>query len=402
MRNRIPLHRNRPLRTTRLMRTVTAAAVVAASAACSAGGGTSPAAPDGPGTLLSHDILRTAAALPSAASTELITYTSQDADGDPIVVSGTVAIPSTPPPEGGYPVLSWAHGTSGYADTCAPSADTVDGPDHDYFAGIVPVLDSWVQRGYAVVQTDYEGLGTPGGHPYMNGASASNTVVDIVKAARGLDDDIGTDWIVMGHSQGGQAALFTAQNGPDRAPGLDLQAAIAIAPGGTALGDTVRYIASAQPGAEAAEAFLPIILLGAQAADPGIDAGALLTDTAQPLLTATRTGCLKQIREAPTVPPQEVFRPDADLTALTDYLEKQQPGRVEPQVPTMIAQGAADRTVQADNTATLAAQLCRNAPVDYREYPGEDHRSTVPAAQDDAAAFAEAAMRGEETPGTCG
>src|SRR5699024_4848106 len=172
----------------------------------------------------------------------------------------------------GYPVLSWAHGTSGYADICAPSGDTADGPDHDYFAGIVPVLDTWVQRGYAVVQTDYESLGTPGGHPYMNGTSAANTVVDIVRAARGLHDDIGTDWVVMGHSQGGQAELFTSQIGAERAPGLDLQAAVASAPSGTALGDTVVYVESALPGAEAGEAFLPIILLGAQAADPGIDA----------------------------------------------------------------------------------------------------------------------------------
>lgn len=401
MLRRNTVHRNRNPRNKVLLRTVAAVTVTAAVAGCS-GGGAEPAPQDDPGTLLTHEALDTAAALPSAASTELITYMSQDADGDPIVVSGTVAIPSTPPPEGGYPVLSWAHGTSGYADICAPSADTADGPDHDYFAGIVPVLDTWVQRGYAVVQTDYEGLGTPGGHPYMNGTSAANTVVDIVRAARGLHDDIGTDWVVMGHSQGGQAALFTSQIGVERAPGLDLQAAVAIAPGGTALGDTVDYVESALPGAEAAEAFLPIILLGAQAADPGIDAEALLTDTAQPMLTATRTGCLKQIRETPTVPPRQVFRPDADLSALSDYLELQQPGRMTPQVPTMIAQGAADRIISADNTETLAAQLCAKAPITYREYPGQDHRSTVPAAQDDAAAFVAAAMDGEAAPGTCG
>ena len=84
---------------------------------------------------------------------------------------------------------------------------TADGPDHDYFAVIDPTLNAWVARGYAVVQTDYEGLGTPGGHPYLNGVSESNTVVDIVRAGRELNGHIGRNWIAMGHSQGAQAAL---------------------------------------------------------------------------------------------------------------------------------------------------------------------------------------------------
>lgn len=399
--------RRKPLPRSRTLMCVVAAATVATTAAgCSSAVGAESSAESsaqpGPGALLTHETIDTAAALPSAASTQLITYASQDAHGDPIVVSGTVSVPSSPAPDGGYPVLSWAHGTSGYADTCAPSEDTADGPDHDYFAGIDPVLDSWVQQGYAVVQTDYEGLGTPGGHPYMNGTSAANTVIDIVRAARALDDDVGSDWFVMGHSQGGQAALFTAQDADERAPGLDLQAAVAIAPGGTALGDTVQYIDAGGPGARKAEAFLPIILLGAQAADPDIDAETLLTDAARPLLTATRTGCLRQIREAPTVPPEQVFRDDADLSTLTGYLEDQQLGRVTPHVPTMIAQGTDDGVVIPERTERLAEQLCEVSPIDFREHPGEDHRGSVPAAQDDARAFVAAAMGGDRTPSTCG
>ncbi len=291
------------------------------------------------GELLTAQPLTGAAALPSAAVTELITYVSQDAHGQPIVVSGTVAVPRTAPPPGGWPVMSWAHGTSGYADTCAPSNDTVDGPDHDYFAVIDPTLDAWVARGYVVAQTDYQGLGTPGGHPYLNGVSAANTVVDIVRAARDLNRRVGRDWVAAGHSQGGQAALFAAQLGNRRAPDLRLRGAVPIAPGGTFVAQTVPYIQSNQPGAAAAEAFLPLMLLGAQAADPSINAESLVSDAFQPALTAARTGCLAQLRAVPPIDPATVFRPGADLGPLTDYLAQQDPMTTLPKVPTFIAQG---------------------------------------------------------------
>lgn len=100
--------------------------------------------------------ITTAAALPSAQRTELITYLSEGADGRPALVSGTVAIPKGEAPESGWPVISWAHGTTGVGDACAPSADTVGGPAHSYVERTTDMLDRWVADGYAVVQTDYE------------------------------------------------------------------------------------------------------------------------------------------------------------------------------------------------------------------------------------------------------
>ena len=355
-----------------------------------------------PGKLLTSRPAMDAAVLPSAASTRLITYMSQDAQGRPIVVSGTVAVPKSPAPEQGWPVLSWAHGTTGYADTCAPSADTADGPDHDYLGPVSRDLDSWVAKGYAVVQTDYEGLGTPGGHPYINGTSEANTVTDIVRAARDLDSSIGNRWVVAGHSQGGQATLFTAQDAGKRAPELELKGAVSIAPGGVGLSGTVDYMRNDKPGAAAAEAFLPVILLGAQAADPAIDPDELLTPEAAPLLTAGRTGCLAQIRAVPPVPPARLFAPNADFAGLTAYLDKQDPARVTPEVPTLVAQGTADTAVAKPGTDSLVEALCdKGVPTDYRVYEGQDHRGTVPASLQDAQDFADRVMAGESAPSTC-
>ncbi|KXX57040.1 alpha/beta hydrolase family protein [Rhodococcus sp. LB1] len=347
-----------------------------------------------PGQLLSSRAVADGPALPSAGRNEVITYASRDGNGDPVVVSGTVSIPRTPAPEGGYPVISWAHGTTGVADACAPSADFAGGPAHGYLSGVDASLDDWVAKGYAVVSTDYQGLGTPGIHPYINGDTETNAVVDIVRAARAMDPAVGSTWFVIGHSQGGQAALFTAAQGGERAPELHLGGAVAIAPG-NGLDQTPQYFRSGVPGIEAAEAFLPLILLGAQAADPAIDPSALLTEQAQPLLTVARTGCIDDIRKVPPVPAGQVFRPDADLGPLTEYLARQEPSRVHVQVPTLVAQSSGDLVVSEPSTDLMVKTLQDNGnELTYRTYEGADHRGTIGASQKDAQDFVAGILAG--------
>ncbi|MFC9838248.1 alpha/beta hydrolase family protein [Rhodococcus sp. NPDC127530] len=373
-----------------------AALVLVSGSACSTA--TSETATDPaalrPGRLLSSRVVADGPALPSAGRNEVITYASQDGNGDPVVVSGTVSIPRTPAPEGGYPVISWAHGTTGVADACAPSADFAGGPAHSYLSGVDASLDDWVAKGYAVVSTDYQGLGTPGVHPYVNGDTEVNAVVDIVRASRAMDPAVGSTWFVIGHSQGGQAALFTAAQGGERAPELHLGGAVAIAPE-NGLDQTPQYFRSGVPGIEAAEAFLPLILLGAQAADPALDLSELLTEQAQPLLTVARTGCIDDIRKMPPVPADQVFRPDADLGPLTEYLARQEPSRVHVQVPTLVAQSSGDLVVSKPSTDLMVKTLQDNGnELTYRTYEGADHRGTIGASQKDAQDFVAGILAG--------
>lgn len=347
------------------------------------------------GQLLTTRPLTTAAAVPGA-ETDLITYVSEDADGQPIVVSGTVAVPTSPPPEGGWPVISWAHGTTGYADTCAPSADTADGLAHDYLGPVTAMLGTWVARGYAVVQTDYQGLGTPGGHPYIDGASEAHTVTDIVRAARELDPSIGTKWVVAGHSQGGQAALFTAQDAPQRAPELDLLGAVAIAPGGVGLSQAVDMVRAGKPEADAAQAFLPLLVLGAAVVDPAVEPDEVFTAQARPLLATARTECIAGIRRVPTVGSAHMFTPGTNLDALRNYLRRQDPTALTPRVPVMIAQGSADTAVTQPGVDALAKALCgKDVGVDYRVYAGQDHRGAINASLPDAQAFVDTVTAGK-------
>lgn len=375
---------------------VTAVASVPASA------GPKDVPPGQRGRVVSDRPLTTSAALPSAASNRLVTYTSQGVGGKKIKVSGTVSTPRGKAPRGGWPVISWAHGTTGTADLCAPSADTPDGPVHDYVSITAAYLDRWVSRGYAVVQTDYEGLGTPGGHPYMNGESAANTVVDIVHAARALDRRIGRDWFAIGHSQGGQAALYAAAAKP-RTGQLKLKGTVAVAPGGYGLSQTVDYIQSQLPGAEYALAFLPTLITGAEAADPAIVPEEMLTDAASDtLLKAGRTECTAKHRElALTFPLDQVFRPGADLTPLTAYLRSQDPVDLDLRVPTQVVQGTADVLVGKPTTDALVGELCERGDIAYDVYAGADHRGVLSTSFEDSFAFVEDLRHGRTPRDTC-
>ncbi|MBF6349071.1 MULTISPECIES: lipase family protein [Nocardia] len=384
-----------------------AAIVLAATAliATACGDGSDQAASATPGALITATPVRVSpdSVIPEDARTERITYLSQSAAGRQILVSGTVTVPAGEPPEGGWPVISWAHGTTGVGDACAPSAHSVGGPARDYLAVTDPVIARWVSAGYAVAATDYEGLGTPGEHPYMNGVSAAHTVTDIVRAARGLDSRIGAKWAVAGHSQGGHAALFTAAQGAEYAPELDLVGAVSYAPG-SRTSDTAAYMAAGGPGVRAAIPFLPVLLLGAEAADPALSAENMISDAARPLLDAARTGCMDQIKAASArIPADDLFAPGADTAALTAYFAGQEPEGLHLTVPALVAQGTDDALVGAPITTQITEKLCAGGSVvDYRTYEGADHRAVLTAAADDVDAFLRTLFAGEQPGATCG
>ena len=174
----------------------------------------SPLAPGRHGDVIWARPLTTAAALPHAAENWLVLYHTTSVDGRDVAVSGTVAVPAGTMPADGWPVISWAHGTTGDAPACTPSLDDANAPEHWYLGPVDALLDSYVAHGYAVVQTDYEGQGTPGVHPYLVGVAEGRDVVDMVRAARGVNPRIGRRFVVMGHSQGGQSALFATSLAP--------------------------------------------------------------------------------------------------------------------------------------------------------------------------------------------
>jgi hypothetical protein len=136
-----------------------------------------------------------------------VKYRSVGVDGKAINVSGVVSLPKGKPPKNGWPVITYDHGTTGIADQCAPSRDSLSNPAHVYNSYAYPLLNRWLKAGYAVVRTDYQGLGTAGAHQYLVGVAEGRSTLDIVRAARKLDKRVGNRFAIAGHSQGGHAAL---------------------------------------------------------------------------------------------------------------------------------------------------------------------------------------------------
>jgi dipeptidyl aminopeptidase/acylaminoacyl peptidase len=134
-----------------------------------------------------------------------IVYASTAPDGESATVSALVIVPTAPAPPDGRPVLAWLHPTTGVDRACAP---TLGPAPFTQIQG----LPLFLAAGYAVVATDYPGLGGPGIHPYLVGASEAHAALDSVRAARHLPGvQAGMRFAVWGHSQGGHAALFTGQ-----------------------------------------------------------------------------------------------------------------------------------------------------------------------------------------------
>ena len=143
--------------------------------------------PDGArGALVWARPLNTAAVLPSAARNYRVLYHSRSPDDSDVVASGTVAIPLGDPPAGGWPLITWTHGTTGLAPRCAPSNDTLDGPEHRYLSITQAMLDGFVKRGYAVVATDYEGFGAADTPAYLVGPAEARSAIDIMRGS-GID-----------------------------------------------------------------------------------------------------------------------------------------------------------------------------------------------------------------------
>jgi predicted esterase len=281
-------------------------------------------------------------------------------------------------------VITWAHGTTGVADVCAPSRDFAGNPNPTGETYINNDLNAWLAAGYAVLRTDYEGLGTPGKHPYLIGTSEGRSVVDIVTAARQLDPRIGKRYLIAGHSQGGQAALFAAGLAQSWQPKLELRGTVAFAPASHILQQASLLPALTTPSGLTALATL--IVYGASTQSAQINVNQILSDQALqffPLLEQQCLGRLGQSDELGGIAPSQLERSGADLSALNPVLAPMNP-LVKTSAPILIPQGQSDTTVFPVFTRQLKDELIAAGDnVTYNTYPGIDHVGALRAASPD-------------------
>jgi len=158
---------------------------------------------------------------PGKNSTWQVMYRSTDVHGEAIAITGSIIVPNEPwAGSGSRPVISYAVGTRGLGDNCAPSYTLAAG--FDYERGFI---NSLLDEGWAVAVGDYQGLGTPGAHTYVIGPVMGSAVLDMARAAMNLSEaglDSNAPVGIMGYSEGGAAAGWAAQMAGAYAPELNL------------------------------------------------------------------------------------------------------------------------------------------------------------------------------------
>lgn len=335
--------------------------------------------------------LRGSAALKPASRNQLVLYRSVDASGKSVAVSGTITLPKGKAPKGGWPVFTWAHGTTGIADVCAPSRDG----SALLSSYVYPELARWLKAGYAVVRTDYQGLGTPGVHGYLVGLDEGRSVLDIVRAARKVDSSLGKRVIIGGHSQGGHAALWAAALAPRWTPELDVRGTTAFAPA-SHIADQAKVIATLNT-PSGISGLAALILRGVDSANPSLHVSSVLSAQGAALYPQTLSACLPQLDSHSSfggIAPAQIFNSGADLAPVETALGKNDPEHLRIKTPLFIAQGTADTTVFKTFTDQLEQQLVQlGAKVGYKAYEGVNHGGIVKAADTDALAFAHRELR---------
>ena len=304
--------------------------------------------------------------LPKGATAVRILYHSRALNGSDVAASGVVLLPAGTPPIGGWPVIAWAHGTSGVARMCAPSLmkDVEYGDE-----GLMPM----VAAGFAVVATDYAGLGTPGPHQYDDKIPQANDVVYSIPAARAAVPALGRKWVAIGHSQGGIAIWGVAEI-EARIEDPTYAGAISVAGDMSFDAYEAHDAVTFDP---ITDLYWPYTAFGIKAGYPSFEVRRMLTS---PVLAryrdVTTKGCwyyayaaLKEIGRQRAVRPGWNRAPEV-LRYNQDSRSADKPIRG----PLLVLAGDDDKSVAIANIAAGVKDACRlGLPIEYIHRPGLDH-----------------------------
>lgn len=326
-----------------------------------------------PGTVVEHhrttvytDQLKL---LPVPVEAWYLRYRSTSATGTPNVVSGTLLVPSTAWSGGPRPLVGYAVGTHGMGDQCAPSNKLQEGTERE-----LNLMAPALLRGWAVMVTDYEGLGTPGTHTYGVGQSEGRAVLDAARAApqvpgSGLSPDgpVG----VAGYSQGGQAAVFAGDLQPTYAPELNL---VGVAAGGVPadLNEMLEFN-------DGAVGFSTMLAagIGFEAAYPEVPFTSLLNDRGREAVEKIKDACTLDIAAvAPFGHLRDFFTvPDPTVDPRWQArLAENRAGEHKPDVPIFLYHAGADELVPLSAAKELVARYRElGVDVEWLEIPASEH-----------------------------
>ncbi len=263
-----------------------------------------------------------------------------------------------------------------------------------------------MERGYVVTATDYPGLGTAGPHPYLVGVSAARAVIDSVRVARtmpGVGDS--NRFAVWGHSQGGQAALFTGMIAQRYAPELGIAGVAAAAPA-TELVPLMSEDLDSVGGKN-----LTAMTLWSWSRVFGAPIARVVEPAAIPVIDRLAEECIESIydlvvRRRTERPLEQSFlsvKNLADVEPWRSLALQNTPGTLSPDIPIFLAQGDADELVHPAVTRDYMARLCRSgSKVRLLILPGVGHGFAGRDSADAAVGWMADRFNGETAPSDCG
>lgn len=321
--------------------------------------------------------------LPYELSAIRILYHSRTVGGKDVAVSGVVLVPAGKAPNGGWPVIAWAHPFRGAARQCAPSLSRN--------LGVGPLLAMYANLGYAVVATDYAGLGADSGQPVLDMQSNALDIIDSIPAARAAVKEIGARWIVAGSFQGGLAAVAVAESAV-RDPNY--------------LGSIVTSgLADAQPAYErfaltSSNRMLLVMASTVKALSPEFQLKEVLKEKALPAYERIPQTCGGEGEAEFT----------SDMLAqgwennrfVKEYLDRNVPGQRAAQGPLLVISGEADSVIPADMSAQSVARMCqRGDKVLFLKYPNLDASGAMGNSTSDQISWIKARFAGRPAPSNC-
>ena len=252
---------------------------------------------------------------------------------------------------------------------------------------------------YVVVATDYEGLGTPGPHPWLVGESEARGVLDIVRAARRLDEaGASGEFVVWGHSQGGQAALFTGEIAQDWAPELELKGVIASATP-SQLEENIEHVANTRY-----QGYVVMIAAAYDAVYAEADMATLLREEVLETLRATRDACIGEFMErfSPLSFQDLLAQDPMTVEPWRQLLIQNEPGSVRTAAPILIVHGSSDPQVPVDHSYQLLKDLCELDDVVHQKvYQFRGHQGVISASRRDVTSWISDRFEGLSAPNDC-
>ena len=355
-----------------------------------------------------------------AVDTWRLVFLSQDFQGDNIQSSGVLFVPKGAPPEGGWPLISLAHGTSGLPRTCAPSplpfADLAWAGGGAFWD--VPATYVYPEvanaAGFAVVMADYQGTGVAGPYSYLLGELTGKNVLDAALAAHQLlGDKLSDKTFVWGHSQGGQAAGWASQQVTAYAPGLSLLGTVLVAPAAELSGLVQAVLDELYNVNQSAASALVMTAIPSFALNYGLDPKEILSAAGAATQEGVENVCLgtnlavfeiaslggKKASDYLNLPGGQI---PADWSAAIDAQDLGQDG-AQLGSPALIANGLKDVIVPPEVTcAYFEDAACANGDtVQYNTYANAGHLDVPDKAYDDILQWMENRLASRPAPSNC-